>query len=584
MRRCAVFGIICTILLAVAAPSGAAFASEPSLVLAEEAVVPAVAETMPVPVEPAEPSVAPVVPPPASLPAPAAEQPGSTAELPPPPATPLSPPVVHTPSSAPVVSAPVTEPPVIIVSMNVALERAEIALFNQTNRPVDATKLRLLVTGGEQECEVGVEADGWLPGRSFLTVQLPSLSSCGLANISRVELFSGQTRLQLADGLTAAGWLHHKTIVTRCALKVALPTTLEQTGSAADFVACGAPLAYTPSELYQLPTAEETKDLKIVELMSDSLSCAPDRNQPGCYDFIKVKNTGQGAINLANYRLRSGASTTASSSTNTFHWQQPTLHPLRDEYILQPGAVLTISLRDGGEPLSLTSGDGNVWIEDYYGLATYSSVAYHDMDLAAAEGLSWAYNAALDVWQFGEPSPGGENVLYVPVDQPGRGAAGASLRPCRDDQYRSEETNRCRSVATASALTPCREGQYRSEETNRCRSIASAAASVLKPCADDQYRSPETNRCRKIASADELADCGEGRERNPTTNRCRNVAAAQPAKVEFPVEKVADAPSAFVGWWVLGAIALAAGGYATWEWRREIASGVKKVAGLFGKK
>ncbi len=150
---------------------------------------------------------------------------------------------------------------------------------------------------------------------------------------------------------------------------------------------------------------------------------------------------------------------------------------------------------------------------------------------------------------------------------------------CGEGRERNPLTGRCRNLPTARELAPCREGQYRSEETNRCRSIATAAASILKPCADDQFRNPATNRCKKIASSDDvaLADCGEGRERNPATNRCRNVTSSTPPAAGFAVEPITDAANVFVGWWVLGGLALVAVGYAGWEWREEILKAIRRV-------
>jgi hypothetical protein len=129
--------------------------------------------------------------------------------------------------------------------------------------------------------------------------------------------------------------------------------------------------------------------------------------------------------------------------------------------------------------------------------------------------------------------------------------------------------------------TPCKEGQYRNEETNRCRSIA-AEATALAPCDDDEERNPATNRCRKIASlASQLTPCKEGQERNPETNRCRNVAAAVPPDAAFGVEPVADTGKAFIGWWALGGVGILALGYAGWEWRQEIAAVIRKVGTFF---
>ena len=136
------------------------------------------------------------------------------------------------------------------------------------------------------------------------------------------------------------------------------------------------------------------------------------------------------------------------------------------------------------------------------------------------------------------------------------------------------------------SLTPCKEGQYRSEETNRCRSFATLATSVLKPCAEDQFRNPLTNRCKSIASSEDvaLADCGEGRERNPLTNRCRNAVAVSAPAMAFPVESVQDTAAAFAGWWVLGGIGVLALGYAGWEWRREVIAMIARIRTAFSSK
>jgi len=110
-------------------------------------------------------------------------------------------------------------------------------------------------------------------------------------------------------------------------------------------------------------------------------------------------------------------------------------------------------------------------------------------------------------------------------------------------------------MSAASTLTPCKEGQYRSEETNRCRSITG-----------------DTN---------ELAPCKEGQERNPETNRCRTVQAAQPTKADYAVEPIKETATAFTGWWALGGISALAAGKIGWEWREEIANAVRKVGSFF---
>lgn len=153
---------------------------------------------------------------------------------------------------------------------------------------------------------------------------------------------------------------------------------------------------------------------------------------------------------------------------------------------------------------------------------------------------------------------------------------GSGLKPCRPDQYRSPETNRCRKIGGGSALTPCKPHQYRNPETNRCRSIVSASSS-LKPCRPDQFRNPATNRCKKIDSSSGLKPCRADQYRNKETNRCRKILATTPNEADFAVEDIAEPASVFIGWWVLGGIALLAVGYAGWEWREEIKRLIRRV-------
>jgi hypothetical protein len=407
-----------------------------------------------------------------------------------------------------------------------------------------------------------------------------SLPPCAfMGDVQRLELFVGDTRLQLIDAIDTSGgwWFRHNSVATKCADKT-VPATIRQTGSAAaDFHPCEGVPSMRTSALYAPPV--DSHGLMIIEIMTDSYSCPPGDVSAGCFDFIKVKNTGDSPVDLTDFRLRTGSATASSSDTNTFLWEQPTAYPDGTRLMLEAGKTLTIKARNSGTPLTLTNGDGMVWIEDYFGVRVYQTVTYSDMELAAASGKSWMYDEATEQWVFGEPSPFRPNTPYSEPLDGGEGSGSPQLVPCRDDQYRSEETNRCRNIVAASTLVPCREGQYRSEETNRCRSIVSAVAGTLKPCADDQFRNPDTNRCKKIASDEDiaLADCGEGRERNPETNRCRNIVAVAPPEAEFAVEPVADPQSVFIGWWIAGGAALIALGYGGWEWREEIGRLVRKV-------
>lgn len=285
--------------------------------------------------------------------------------------------------------------------------------------------------------------------------------------------------------------------------------------------------------------------------------------------FIELYNTANVGVDISGCGLR-----TNRSQTVTY---------LFPDTVLAAHAYLVVNIRE--TTLKLTkSTTGTVYLFALGGEIDIDTVSYEDL----SSETSWAYFD--DGWrQTHDVSPNAENryqqLASCPDGQERNEATGRcrlsvsavrTLTPCRDDQYRSEETNRCRSLTAARTLVPCREGHYRSEETNRCRSIASAVSS-LKPCADDQFRNPLTNRCKKIASTDDLADCGEGRERNPATNRCRAVLVSTPPELGYGVETVAQSASTTIGWWVAGSIALLAVGYAGWEWREEIGRMIRKV-------
>jgi len=508
-------------------------------------------------------------------------------------------PILTSNSSSPSVSGPETTPDIVAVTLNTSSALEYVELYNQSETPVDMSQMTMRVTAGTVVCEVGISDPGWLLVQSYLLLSSSTIAlqahrfsrECVLPDtITRFELFYRGSRQQLVDGITNGAWLRHTGAVKTntktsldCSHKPTLPT-LKQTGSVKDYVKCSGLADLFSGALYA-PAINSS--LKIIEVFPNARSCSPMDQVLDCSDYIKVRNTSSQPVNLANFRVRSGSKYSNATVSSSFNWQQPTLNPERDELVLPGGQSFLLRLRNDGQPLSLPASDGTIWIEDYYGVKTYDEVTYTGMDLAAARMKSWAYDQTSQQWKLGIPSPGGDNAF--PEDEPGKGNVGAllsDLKPCRDDQYRSEETNRCRSLSSASVLVPCKEGQYRSEETNRCRSIVAAAAAALKPCADDQFRSLLTNRCRKIASSEDvaLADCGEGRERNPETHRCRNVKNGAVPDAAFAVSPLKETGKAFVGWWALGGIGMLALAYGIWEWRSELLSGIRKTGAFFSSK
>lgn len=291
--------------------------------------------------------------------------------------------------------------------------------------------------------------------------------------------------------------------------------------------------------------------------------------ETGCREYVKIENSGDEPIDLGMVRLRYG---NPNSTTG-----------VRLSGVVGAGEFTTIYMTLDGKQLTLPA-EGAIWFEDVMQTTEYwTNVVYAGADLAANLGKSWAL---FDTgWDWGEPSPvNAENTVRLPImSKPS--AVVSELVPCKDGQYRSEETNRCRNIALAGdTLKACKEGQYRSEETNRCRSLAADVAKTLKPCADDQFRNPATGRCKKIAADDEvLKPCQPGYERNPATNRCRKIrdASVLGTKAEYPVQPYDQGATATATWWVVGGIAALAAGYGIWEWRREIVGGIGRLRAVF---
>lgn len=302
--------------------------------------------------------------------------------------------------------------------------------------------------------------------------------------------------------------------------------------------------------------------LKIIEVLATTKKgCSAEVYslfENGCREYIKVANTSSTPFDLAMLRLRYGDPNGSSG--------------VRISGIVPANGFATIYTTLDAKQLALPA-DGAVWFEDAMQTTEYETdVVYGGADLAVNLGKSWALLE--QGWGWGEPTPGAmENTIRAPLVVKQTTAA-TELVPCKDGQYRSEETNRCRNLALAGdTLKPCLDGQYRSEETNRCRSLAADVAKTLKPCAEDQFRNTDTGRCKKIAADDEvLKPCEAGYIRNVETNRCRKIrdTSVLGAKADYPVKPYDQGNVASATWWVVGGIAAIAALYGAWEWRHEM--------------
>lgn len=435
-------------------------------------------------------------------------------------------------------------------------------LYNSSNEIIDITdaSLSLLREGSDiEETYILSDEDSYVPARSYAVVSFNDIVS--------------NASIQLVDAAV------HEQPITQITLSLSgyKPYTKIFNGIQTQRMMLGETTAgYTTTGNYSVDTRQNIYDnglytpqaedfpLSPIEVLANPKQCAPTDESIECREYVKFYNNTNTVIDFTGTRLRIGYQGQSVSSANAI--------PLSG--VVQPGEYAVFSTTADNAPLSITNSGGFVWLEDLYGLVQYPSsvVSYADASADTKKGLSWALlNGS---WQWGTPNPMGENRALI-VRSPLKNES-SSLTPCRSDQYRSPDTNRCRLIET-DTTSPCDVGQYRNPDTGRCRNVSSGSSN-LQPCDPDEYRSPETNRCRAIATqASSLTPCASGWERNPDTNRCRRVVSSLGTVADFPVMPYESSPSSTYGWFAFAGVALLAVAYGLWEWRHEASSLVARL-------
>lgn len=309
-------------------------------------------------------------------------------------------------------------------------------------------------------------------------------------------------------------------------------------------------------EITRMPT-DKVSEIRITEVLPNVSGADTGK------EFIEFYNPGNQPVSLGGYVLN-----LITSSVKSVILPEVTLGA--GKYMALSETLLGVTLPNSSASLSLHTPTE---------LAIGETISYESPE----DDLSWGFFNG--IWKYtSTPTPSKENILSEPdschaaVCLSGTGGNKAP-KPCRDDQYRSSETGRCRKKITVKVnKVPCRADQYRSPESGRCRKMSSQKN--LTACRAGQVRNPDTKRCRKFLSAESAKKpCAPGQARNPETNRCKKTILKA-----GDITDVKDVSSPILQnnykWWAAGVAATGSVGYAGYEWRREFLSA---VAGLKAK-
>lgn len=138
-----------------------------------------------------------------------------------------------------------------------------------------------------------------------------------------------------------------------------------------------------------LYTPLPSSPLVISEIYPEAIPCEPGSTSPLCSDYVKLQNSSNSIVDLANIRIRVGSAGQSSTSSNTVY----------PSGLLSPGAYVVV-------PISLTNGGSWVWVEDVFGIALYQETTTAYPSSSGRAGWSYAYNSSSGQWQWTKyPTP-----------------------------------------------------------------------------------------------------------------------------------------------------------------------------------
>lgn len=447
-----------------------------------------------------------------------------------------------------------------------SLEVLQIYNANENVMSLDGWRIGI-VTTLEPTPQPILSLSGYMKAEShILYAKSNTVIGPGVYPISTPSLLTGERITKLVLLAPLQSFLSAEQPVTASDGVYRRGTTTTGYSTSTTFAKQNEPISLYADEFYTVPVAPT---LQIVEVVPRHAECAPNDASIVCGDYLKLRNTGELAIDTSWYRLRTDSGT--SESGNAFSLGG----------VLEPGAYLTVFTRDDGERLSLTDSGGYVWFEDAAGLAQYydeTMIQYSSAGSSSKVGWAWVLDPADGEWKWtSTPQPDADNLVTVPVVA----VVAEGLSECPVGKYRSPETNRCRSIEEAvNVLAQCEEGKERNPVTNRCRSVATLASAVLAPCDEGQERNPATNRCRSVLAANQtLVPCQAGYERNPETNRCKKTLAGN-TSAATPAAALESSGASTLATALIITTGLGAVGYGVYEWRSELSRGLRRLAQL----